>query len=193
MELFNICHFPPLLRAPHTITYTSSPFSLISRPSQQQGVFPFCGRVTGNVDTTPGFFRDGGKKKSPPWFQSGCSSVLILLLSSAVQMSSGLQLTVTPRPCWFFSTFLLDGKLRRTVVDPLAPRHENPKVEERCRCFSFSCFFRRNFPPLRMICEGNEGKNRDLYFFRRSQSGTAGAERWQGSTTVAHFSEKCCT
>lgn len=44
MELLNICHFSTPLRKPYTITDTQSLFSLISRPSQQQGFFPLRSR-----------------------------------------------------------------------------------------------------------------------------------------------------
>lgn len=44
MELLNICHFSTTLRTPYTISDTQSLFSLISRPSQQQGFFPLRSR-----------------------------------------------------------------------------------------------------------------------------------------------------
>lgn len=103
-------------------------------------------------------------------------------------MSSGLQLAVTTRPCCppphppLF--FYMENC--RTVVDPLAPGHENPRVEERCRTFLLkrTFFYWNTPPPLWTMCESNRGKNRDLYIFSdalgQEPLGLSGDRGWRG-------------
>lgn len=184
MEPLNICHFTPLPRAPHTITHTHTlqvlfP-SLAGLPNSRE-FFPFCGRVTGNVDTTPGSSEIRKNRKrvlhdfslAPVQPSSSYSAALCRCRQGSSSLSR--------RGLAVFLLLLLLFWMENSAGGRLWIRwHHHTKV-------LFIYFLERNFPPLWTICESNggnkRGKNRDLYFFRRSRSGTAGAERGQGSTS----------
>lgn len=54
----------------------------------------------------------------------------------------------------------------RTVVDSLAPGHENPRVEERCRTFLLKrTFFKGTFPPCGRCVKATEEKTGIYIFF----------------------------
>lgn len=165
MELLNICHFSTPLRTPYTITDTQSLFSLISWPSQQQGIFPSAvaslemltqHQASSEIRKRKRILHDFSLAPAQP--ASSYSAVLCRCRQGSSSLSRRGPAGSPP--------LFLDGKLCRTVVDPLAPGHENPRVEERCRTFLLKrTFFKGTFPPLWTMCESNRGKNRDLYIF----------------------------
>lgn len=163
MEPLNICHFPPLLRAPCTITCTSRPFSLISRPSQQQGVFP---SAVASLEMLTQHRASSEMREKKAEKESSMISVWLQFSPHPpTQQQRRADVVRAPTHCHaeallffffsFFFSFFSDGKLCRTFADPLAARHKNPRVEERCRVFFF---FKRNFPPCGRFVKAKEEK-----------------------------------
>lgn len=197
MELLYICHFPLLLGAPYTITHTSSPFSLISRPSQHREIFSLLRSRYWKCWHNSGLFRNEKKRK----VEKESSMISVWLQFSPrppTQQQRCADVVRAPAHCHaetqlFFLIFFFFGGWKSLQDACGSTGTQTQKSSSWGKMPNFFYFFTRNFPPLRTICESNRGKNRDLYFFRSSLLGTAEAEWWHGSTSVAQFSEKCCT